>query len=233
MSLSDIFGRRLLYLISLAFFAIGTLLCCLSHNFKYFLAGRSIQGIGGGGLLALGLVILTDIVPLRQRPIFLGVNQLSWAIGSITGPLIGGLLVQHTTWRWIFYLNFPFCGVGFVTVPLVVRLHAERGSVKERLLSVDWLGGFLFVSSTCSFLIGITWGGTQYPWSSWRTLTPLIVGFAGIIGTILWECYGAPTPFLRLELFNSYSAVSAYIGAALQGLLVCKSHSALLIFSSN
>ena len=219
-SLSDIFGRRLFYLISLGFFTTGTLLCCLSRNFNELLAGRSIQGIGGGGLLALGLVILTDIVPLRQRPIYLGVNQMSWALGSMSGPLIGGLFVQHTTWRWIFYLNFPFCGIGFLTVPVVMRLHVNRASVKERLLYVDWIGGFLFVSSTCSFLIGVTWGGSEYPWSSWRTLVPIIIGLAGIGATVAWECWGAAKPFLRLELFNSYSAIAAYTAAVLQGLLV-------------
>ena len=173
-SLSDIFGRRLFYLISLGFFTIGTLLCCLAQNFTELLAGRSIQGIGGGGLLSLGLVIVTDIIPLRQRPVFVGVNQISWALGTISGPLIGGLFAQHTTWRWIFYINFPFCGIGFLTVPLVMKLRANRASVKERILYyVDWIGGFLFVSSTCSFLIGVTWGGSEYPWSSWRTVCSL------------------------------------------------------------
>lgn len=219
-SLSDIFGRRLLYLISVGFFTVGTLVCCLSHDFAHLLAGRSLQGIGGGGILALGGVILTDIVPLRERPVYLGVIQISWALGSITGPLIGGLLVQYTTWRWIFYLNFPFCAIGFLTIPIVLRLHVDRGSVKERLLSVDWVGGFLFVASTCSFLIGVTWGGSEYPWSSWRTLTPLLGGLAGMVTTILWERYGTKKPFLRLELFNSYSAISAYFGAISQGLLV-------------
>ena len=221
-SLSDAFGRRLFYLISLGFFTVGTLLCCRSENFTELLAGRSIQGVGGGGILALGLVILTDIVPLRQRPIYLGINQISWAVGAVTGPLIGGVIVQHTTWRWIFYLNFPFCAIGFLTVPVVLRLHVERATVKERLLYVDWIGGFLFISGTCSFLIGITWGGVQYPWSSWRTLLPIILGLAGIAATLIWERYGASRPFLRLELFNNYSALAAYTGAVLQGLMVSR-----------
>lgn len=175
-SLSDIFGRRLFYLISLGFFTIGTLLCCLAQNFTELLAGRSIQGIGGGGLVSLGLVIVTDIIPLRQRPAFLGVLQMSWALGTISGPLIGGLFAQHTTWRWVFYINFPFCGIGFLTVPLVMKLRANRAPLKERILYyVDWIGGFLFVSSTCSFLIGITWGGSEYAWSSWRTVCYLYI----------------------------------------------------------
>lgn len=103
---------------------------------------------------------------------------------------------------------------------MVMRFEAKRASLKERLLYVDWVGGFLFVASTCSFLIGVTWGGSEYPWTSWRTLVPIFIGFAGVVVTIGWERLGAFRPFLRLELFNSYSALAAYIGAALQGLLV-------------
>ena len=210
----------MLYLISLAFFTLGTIICCVAENFTQLLAGRSVQGIGGGGILALGLVILTDIIPLRQRPIFIGINQISWALGSISGPLLGGLFAQYTTWRWIFYINFPFCGIGFVTVPLVMRLHAERPPIKERLRSMDWFGSALFIASTTSFLIGLTWGGSQYPWSSWRTLLPIIVGAAGLVAMVVWERSWASKPFLRLELFNSHSAIVAYSCAVWQGLLV-------------
>ncbi|KAB2570574.1 Efflux pump FUS6 [Lasiodiplodia theobromae] len=219
-ALSDVFGRRNIYLLSLAFFTVGTLICCLANNFREMLAGRSIQGIGGSGLLSLGLVIVTDIVPLRQRPTYVGINQLSWALGTILGPLLGGVFVDRSTWRWIFYINFPFCAIGFLTVPLVMRLRAERLSLKHRLLNMDWLGGVLFIGSSCSFLIGVSWGGTQYAWSSWRTLLPIIVGIVGAGCTIVWEAYGTSAPFLRLELLKGRSAAMAYTGAVLQGLLM-------------
>ncbi|KAF2144354.1 uncharacterized protein K452DRAFT_295815 [Aplosporella prunicola CBS 121167] len=222
-ALSDAFGRRILYCISLLFFTVGTLICCLANNFIQLLAGRAIQGIGGGGLLSLGLVIMTDIVPLRQRPLYLVVNQMAWAVGTIVGPLLGGLFVEKTTWRWIFYVNFPFCGVELVAAPLAIKLHARRAPVKERLLSTDWVGAVLFIGSTCSFLIGLTRGGTEYPWSSWKILVPMVVGVVGTAATVVWEIYGAPTPFLRLSVFNSPSAAFAYIGATFQGLLMfCK-----------
>ena len=205
---------------SLGFFTAGTLLCCLAQSFPELLAGRSIQGVGGGGILSLGLVILTDIIPLRQRPVYVGVNQISWALGTITGPLIGGLFAQHATWRWIFYINFPFCAIGFLAVPLVLKLHVQRATIRERLRHVDWIGAFLFIGSMTSFLVGMTFGGVQFPWRSPHTLVPLIIGAVGIAATILWERFGAAEAFLRLSIFDSYSALAAYTGATLQGLLV-------------
>jgi MFS family permease len=93
-------------LVSLGFFTLGTLLCApLAHNFTVLLAGRSLQGIGGGGIITMGQVIFADIVPLRQRPKYFSVVLAAWALGSVMGPLIGGLFVEGTTWRWCFYIN--------------------------------------------------------------------------------------------------------------------------------
>ncbi|KAL5392877.1 hypothetical protein DPSP01_000572 [Paraphaeosphaeria sporulosa] len=219
-SLSDAFGRRQLLFSSLLLFTIGTVLCCLAENFRTLLAGRSIQGVGGGGALSLVLVIMTDIVPLRQRPKYYSLIQLAWAVGLLSGPIAGGGFAEHTTWRWIFYINFPFCGIGLAMVPFVVRLRAQRASLQDRLMKTDWLGAFLFISSTCSFLIGITWGGTQYPWNSWRTIVPIVLGVAGIVATLCWERHGAPQPFLRLWLFKDHAATAAYACSVLQGLLM-------------
>ncbi|OAL00503.1 putative efflux pump antibiotic resistance protein [Phaeosphaeriaceae sp. SRC1lsM3a] len=219
-SLSDAFGRRQLLFLSLSLFTLGTILCCVAQNFPTLLAGRSIQGVGGGGALALVLVIMTDIVPLRQRPKYYALIQLAWAVGLITGPMAGGGFAEHSTWRWIFYINFPFCAIGLAMVPFVVRLKAKRAAFKERLLKTDWVGAFLFISSTCSFLIGVTWGGTQYAWDSWRTIVPIVLGVVGIIATLCWERYGAPQPFIRLWLFKDYAAVTAYMCAVFQGLIM-------------
>jgi MFS family permease len=216
-ALSDLFGRKQALLTSVILFTVGT--CCLSQNFTQLLVGRSIQGIGGGGVTTLPNVIFTDFVPLRQRPTYNALNQVSWAIGSVTGPLIGGLFADHSTWRWAFYINFPFCAVGIIMIPLVVRLHAERPSLKKRLLSIDWVGGMLFIPSTFSFLYGVTSGGTRFAWKGWRTLLPIILGIGGSILTVFWERYTSG-PFLRLSLFNSRSACAAYIAATLQGVLV-------------
>ena len=171
-------------------------------------------------LKSLSMVIFSDIIPLRQRPKYYTLIQLTWGFGTIAGPLVGGLFAQHASWRWVFYINFPFCTMGLVIVPLVIKLETKRSSVKEKLARVDWFGGFIFVGSLTSFLMGITWGGVDFPWSSFRTLAPLLIGVLGIGATFTWEIWGAKQPFMRLFIFDSLSTVAIYFCAMMQGLLV-------------
>lgn len=105
-ALSDIFGRKEMLLASVLFFTLGTVLCApVAKDFTVFFVGRSIQGIGGGGIITMGQVIFADIVPLRQRPKYFSIVLAAWALGSVLGPLIGGLFVEHVIWAWCFYIN--------------------------------------------------------------------------------------------------------------------------------
>jgi MFS family permease len=174
-----------------------------------------------GRFRRLTIVIATDIIPLRQRPAYSSITQVAFVVGTVTGPLIGGLLADHSTWRWVFYLNFPFMGVGLVMVPWVVNLKMpDQGSLTQQLRSIDWVGGLLFIASISSFLIGITWGGGQFPWSSWCTLLPICLGVVGVIATVFWIKNGTQHPFLRFALFRDSSSQAVYFCAVLQGLLV-------------
>ena len=216
-ALSDIFGRPPCLLLSLAFFTVGTVICSVGKGFAALLAGRCIQGIGGGGIIILGLVIFTDIVPLRYRPKYYGMIQGAWALGTIIGPLLGGAFAERTSWRWVFFLMFPFCGIGVVSITWLLTLKLPETTFKDKLARVDWLGGFLFISSTTTFLIAISWGGTQEAWDSFRTLVPLVLGIMGIGATMAWERFGTDNPFLRKSLFYCPSSFVAYFGAAAQG----------------
>jgi MFS family permease len=184
------------------------------------LVGRVLQGIGGAGILPMTQIVLCDIVPLRVRPKYESVAQLAWAIGSVTGPLIGGLMAQHVTWRWIFYLNLPFCGIGMVIVPIIIRLKKKQSSIMAKLTRVDWIGGFLFIGSMTAFLMAVTWGGVNHAWDSAATLVPLIIGIVGTVVSMLWEKWGAREPFIRLAIFSNRSALSGYYCALTQGLVV-------------
>ncbi|CAN9388439.1 unnamed protein product [Alternaria alternata] len=203
-SVSAVFGRQQLLITSLLFFTTGTILCSVADNFTTLLGGRCIQGIGGGGIITLTQVIFCDIVPLRQRPKYFSMVLGCWSIGSIVGPVVGGKLVESTTWRWAFHINYPFCGIGFI----------------EKLKRVDWLGAMLFIGSMTSLLIGISWGGIQHPVDSAATLAPIIAGLVGIALFFLWQVYRKEHTLLPLAVFGSWSAIAAFYNSLINGLLL-------------
>ncbi|KAI0849398.1 major facilitator superfamily transporter [Daldinia vernicosa] len=219
-SISDVIGRPVCLTFSIAAFTVGTIVCCTAQSIGVLLVGRCIQGIGGGGIHSLGLVIHTDFVPLRWRPKWYSITLAAWAIGLSVGPVTGGAIAQRTTWRWIFYLMFPICGFGLVAVPYLLTLRPKKATFKEKMERIDWLGGFIFTCSATAFLIAISWGGTQFAWSSAATLVPLILGVLGLIGTAFYVGYIAKYPFIPNALFGDVSSITAYIGACLQGILL-------------
>ncbi|KAL4930310.1 major facilitator superfamily domain-containing protein [Aspergillus undulatus] len=219
-SLSSIFGRRPLVLIALTLFFVGTVVCSVAKNFTYMLVGRSIQGIGGGGVIALTEVVVTDLVPLRLRGQYFGILSAMWSIGSVTGPILGGGFAQDVTWRWIFYINFPFIGVGVVAIILFLKLNIIPTSLAEKLRQIDYIGTVLFVGSMSSFLIPLTWGGILYDWDSWRTLVPLLIGAAGLTLFAIYEYRFATDPIIPPKIFQNRTATVSFAGSFLQGLVL-------------
>ncbi|KAI8710824.1 hypothetical protein NCS52_01525000 [Fusarium sp. LHS14.1] len=218
-SASDAFGRTKSLITSVVLFTLGTVFCCLAHSSPPLLTGRVFQGIGAGGIMSITLMIYADIVPLRDRPKWYGVVLASWAGGNCIGPALGGLIAQETTWRWIFYVMFPFCILGITAIPwFFPKEHSSRS--EQRVARLDWLGGVFFVSSTTLFLLSISWGGVQFEWSSAGTLAPLCLGSAGLIWTWFYEQRWAENPVLQQRLFTSASQLSTYICGSLQGIVL-------------
>ncbi|KAI8631464.1 major facilitator superfamily transporter [Xylariaceae sp. FL1651] len=219
-AVSDVFGRPICLIFALIAFTVGTILCAVSQNIGTMLVGRSIQGVGGGGIHSLGLVIQTDIVPLRWRPKWYGVTLGFWALGLAIGPIIGGAVVHGTSWRWIFYLMFPILAIGLVSVPYFLTLKPRVATIQEKLARIDWIGSFIFTGSATSFLIAVSWGGSEFDWNSVQTLAPLTIGFVGLVVTVLYEKLGAKQPFLRHSLYHNTSSVVTYIAGCIQGLVM-------------
>ncbi|KAF2836439.1 MFS general substrate transporter [Patellaria atrata CBS 101060] len=219
-SFSHIFGRKLLIYISLALFGAGVIVAAVADNFTVILVGRSVQGIGGGGIICLTEMTVTDMVPLRERGKWFSFLSSMWAIGTVTGPLLGGGFSQNVTWRWIFWINLPFIGIGLAMIILFLNLHQQTSSFLAKLRRVDWLGMVLFLSSSTGFLIPITWGGVQYAWSSWRTLVPLILCSIGMLLFVLYEAKLASEPLIRLSVFSNRTANINFSASFIHGLIL-------------
>lgn len=132
--LSDVFGRRSLLLISLAFFTIGTTICAVAQDFSTLLAGRGIQGSGGGGCVCLTHIIISDVFPLRQRATYQSSLAVAWAVSTISGPFIGGVFAEtpSLSWRFCFYITLPICGIAFMFAAIVIQLDLTRSDVCKR-----------------------------------------------------------------------------------------------------
>lgn len=219
-SFSHIFGRKPLVLFSLALFTIGAIVAAVAKNFTIILIGRSIQGIGGGGILCLTEIIVTDMVPLRERGKWFSFISSMWALGTVIGPLLGGGFAQNVSWRWIFWINLPFVGIGTPMVVVFLKLNFKTSSLLAKLGRVDWVGTILFLASTTGVLIPITWGGVMYQWTSWRTLVPLILCGIGLVVFIIYEEYFAPEPLIRTSVFKTRTAAVTYAETVIHGIVL-------------
>jgi EmrB/QacA subfamily drug resistance transporter len=219
-SFSHIFGRKPILMLSLAFFATGAIVCALSKNFTHMLVGRSIQGVGGGGIIVLTDIIITDIIPLRERGKWFGFVSIMWAIGSVTGPVIGGAFAEKVSWTWIFWINLPFVAIGAILVLPFLKLHGRQEDFMEKVKRVDYVGSIIFVGSVTSFLIPISWGGIQYPWDSWRTTTPLAASAAGMILFIAYENFLAEETTIPLNIFRNSTTSIAFMNTFVHGVMM-------------
>ena len=219
-SFSHIFGRKPLIMVALAFFLAGSVVAAVANSFGVLLIGRSLQGSGGGGLIALTEIVVTDLVPLRLRGKWFGIISGMWSLGSVSGPVIGGALAQDVSWRWIFYINLPIIGVAFIFVALFLKLQFKATNLASKLRRVDWIGSVLFIGSTTSFLIPVTWGGVSYAWDSWHTLVPLIIGLVGLAFFVIYEEWLATEPLIPPAIFKNRTAAVNYLGTIIHGMIL-------------
>ncbi len=169
--LSDLFGRKPIFLFGVVIFLIGSALSGASQSMNQLIAFRAFQGIGAGALMPIAIAIIGDLFTPRERGKWQGLTGGVWGLSAIVGPTLGGWITQNSTWRWIFYVNIP---VGLVAMLVLIFLMPTlRGKAKQ--ISIDYIGAALLVLGTVPLLLGFTWAGTQYDW-----LSPQIIGlFAG------------------------------------------------------
>ncbi|KAK9369473.1 major facilitator superfamily domain-containing protein [Lipomyces kononenkoae] len=219
-SFSEIFGRRPVTIVAAVLFTVGACVAGWAKNFPVLIAGRAIQGAGGGGIISLTEVILTDLIPLRERGKYFGLFSMVWAFGSVIGPVIGGAFAQNVTWRWIFWINLPICGIALPLIPLFLRLSPPRSKVSEKLQRIDWIGMVLFIGSVTSLLLGVSFGGTMFPWRSASVVLPLVIGGCGIIVFCIYEWFVPKEPMVPMRIFSDRTAIVNYIGTLMHGIVM-------------
>ncbi|WWC60765.1 uncharacterized protein I303_103341 [Kwoniella dejecticola CBS 10117] len=199
-------GRKFAMVTACVFFGVGTILCALANHMYTLIGARIFAGLGGGGLLTVSSVIVTDLVPLRDRGFYQGLMMTIFGAGSMIGGPIAGYLTDHYGWHWSFWVQLPivlFCAIivsTFLPTPPIPPTHQ---SLFSGLASLDWLGSFLLIGSVTTLLLGLSFH-TSYlePWSA-----PIVWGMlvASVISTILfiWVETKVKRPVLPLELFKS------------------------------
>src|SRR5512132_1062679 len=214
--LGDVHGRKPLFIVAIVIFLVGSALCGLAQNMWELVIFRAVQGVGAGGIFPLTLAMIGMIVPPRDRGRYQGLIGSVFAGASIVGPLVGGFIVDNTSWRWIFYVNLP---VGGLALAVILVTMPRRRTRQEH--SIDWLGAAVLAAGTTALLLGLVWGGNEYPWGS-----PPVVG-ALVAAAILIAAFGLierrvvepiiPFDLLRNQTVASSVACMALVGAAMFG----------------
>ncbi|KXX79423.1 putative HC-toxin efflux carrier TOXA [Madurella mycetomatis] len=217
--ISDIWGRKPIMLIAVGVFWIGSLLSAVSRDMGMLIAARAIQGVGGGGIVILVNVCISDLFSMRRRGIFFGVMGMVWAVASAVGPVLGGVFTSRVTWRWCFYINLPISGLGMAVLAFVLKLHNPRTPMRQGLAAVDWLGSLTIVGATLMIMFGLEFGGVTYPWSSPTVICLLVFGVVTTALFVIVEWKLAEFPLVPMHLFKRRSSVASLGVAAFHGLV--------------
>jgi EmrB/QacA subfamily drug resistance transporter len=190
--LSDLYGRKLVYAVSMLLFLFGSLLCAQAHNMEQLIIFRAIQGLGAGGVLPLAFTIIGEIFTLEQRAKMQGVFSGVWGVSAVIGPLIGGFLVDQISWHWIFYINvFP----GAIAISLVAIAWQDRVHKGAARLPIDYPGAILLTLGALALLLGLNEPNTLFGWLCMAMA-------AGLFAGLIWAESRAVDPILPLHLFR-------------------------------
>ncbi len=217
--ISDLYGRKLIFQLAIITFVVGSLLAGLAQGIGELIAARAVQGLGGGGLFALALATMGDIVPPRERGRYGGYFGVVFGTSSVLGPVLGGFFADGPGWRWIFFINIPIGIAALVITSAALKIEHVR-----RDHTIDYLGAATIVAAVSSFLLFTTWAGPDYGWGSPLALS--LVG-AGVVLTVLFVFIESratepiiPLELFRISVFRTSNLYSFIIGFAMFGGIV-------------
>ncbi|WP_236006192.1 MDR family MFS transporter [Paradesulfitobacterium ferrireducens] len=196
--LADIFGRRIMYVLGIFIFMLGSALAGQAQSMTELILSRGLQGIGGGVMMPMAMTIVGDMFPPGQRGKWQGVMGAVFGLSSIIGPTIGGWIVDHASWRWVFYINLP---VGILAAFFIfVGLSGEN--YRKDQVSIDYAGALTLIIGSGALLLGLSLGGKDYPWGSWQIIAFFATALVFMTGFVLIEMK-VKDPILNLNLFRN------------------------------
>lgn len=209
--IGDLYGRKYLFIIALSIFIVGSSTCGLATSMDGLIAGRAVEGLGGGGLIILAQATIADIIPPRQRGKYMGVMGSVFAVSTVVGPILGGWFVQVTGWRWLFAFNIPLAVPAIVVIAVFLAKPAPRAQRPP----FDFLGVATSAVAVSSLVLATAWGGTLFAWTSPEVFGLLALFILAAIAFVLVEKRAAE-PIIPLLLFKN----SNFVKCTVTGLII-------------
>lgn len=207
--ISDIWGRKPIILTANVIFMVGSLISALANSVGMLIAGRVVQGIGGGGLVILCNICVSDLFSMRDRAKYFGILGMVWAVASGVGPIVGGVFSEKVSWRWCFYINLPLDGVAFLALVFFLKLETPKTALTDGLKAIDWVGVLLVIGGVVMFLFGMESGGQTQPWDSAYTICLIVFGIFTVGLFFINEWKFAKYPIMPPRLFRDKSNLAA------------------------
>ncbi|QQR35457.1 MFS transporter [Devosia oryziradicis] len=214
--LGDLYGRKIVLQAAIVIFLAGAGLSAFANSMNFLIFARIVQGLGGGGLMVVAMTVVADVIPPRQRGKIQGIFGAVFGVATVVGPLLGGFIVEHLSWHWIFIINLPLGVLALAVIGFALKPRATRVAHK-----VDYMGFALLTTALSAFVLATSLGGNTFPWLSAQILGLVALSVAAL-GAFIWVETRAAEPVLPLQLFanNTFlvtNAVGFLVGMAMFG----------------